>query len=169
MSLRETLGADNYLIDGVVVIRVYGSEVPNESDRYTFLRTLLMKQYEASVSQAPTSSCVVVFRAETEFEGPALFKALIGVWNLVTDRDARIAVVGYPVKGGGLAGMLPPLLPNLALARDLACALGWIRRLESEIAGGDHWPSVPGVTYGRSMLPGEKRSGEWAAFGIESP
>ncbi len=169
MSLRETLGADNYLIDGVVVIRVYGADVPNETGRYTFLRTLLMTQYQASVSQAPNSSCVVVIGAETEFEGSALFRALMGVWNLVTDRDARIAVVGYPVKGCGPADVLPPLLPNLALAQDLACALEWIRRLEGQIAGGDHWPSIPGVTYGRSFLSGEKQSAEWAAFGIESP
>lgn len=169
MSLPGTLGADNYLIDGAVVIRVYGANVPTESDRYTFLRTLLMKQYQASVSQAPNSSCVIVLGAETEFEGSALFRALMGVWNLVTDRDARIAVVGYPANTCGQSGVLPPLLPNLALARDLACALEWIRLLEGKIAGGNYWPSVPGVSYGRSLLPGEKRSGEWESFGIESP
>ncbi len=169
MSLRGTLAADNYLIDGAVVIRIYGADVPNASDRYTFLRTLLMKQYQAAVSQAPTSSCVVVLGVETKFEGPALFRALMGVWNLVTDRDARIAVVGFLANGGGESGVLPPLLPNLALARDLACALKWIRLLEGKIAGGNYWPSVPGVSYGRSLLPGEKQSGEWASFGIESP
>jgi len=147
------------ILDGIVVLRIrYGQALASRSHGGVLIQELLDKLYKkATKSLSSSMSCAVVVDAEVELEDLGLIRAVIGLWDVVTRNGGRLLLVGYPVVTvSGRKTRLPPMLPDFGLASDIASGLKWLGRPQFEIEGGDAWSPHPGVSRGRSLLPGER-------------
>lgn len=150
-------------MDGISVLRIgYDREFIGRSDARAKIREMLIRLYKGSASNLTRSCCAVTICAEVESADLNLMRAIIHFWDFVTDHDGRVAVIGYPpITLLGDLVPLPPLLPNFALARDLKSALRWIKTpLEIADRHGSI-QSIPGVSFGRYLVPGEKGLLTW--------
>ena len=147
------------ILDGIVVLRIrYGQALASRSHGGVLIQKLLAMLYKKAVKNLPSSvSCAVVVDAEVELEDLGLIRAVIGLWDMVTRNGGRVILVGYPiVTVSGRKTRMPPMLPDFGLARDIASGLKWVGRPPLEIEGGDAWSPYPGISRGRSLLPGER-------------
>jgi hypothetical protein len=147
------------ILDGVIVLRIrYGGALAARSRGGVLIQKLLEKLYRKALKDMPSNTpCAIVVEAKVELEDLGLMRAVIGLWNMVTKNGGRLVLVGYPiVTASGRRIRMPPRLPDLALARDFASGLKWVGRPQLEIEGGDAWSHYPGVSRGRSLLPGER-------------
>ena len=147
------------ILDGIVVLRIrYGKALASRSHGGVLIQKLLAKLYKKAVNNLPSSvSCAVVVDAAVELEDLGLIRAVIGLWDIVTRSGGRLVLVGYPiVTVSGRKTRMPPMLPDFGLARDIGSGLKWAGRPHMEIEGGDTWSPHPGVSRGRSLVPGER-------------
>jgi hypothetical protein len=147
------------ILDGIVVLRIrYGQALASRPHGGVLIQKLLEKLYKKAAKNLPSGmSCAIVVDAEVELEDLGLIRAVIGLWDMVTRNGGRVILVGYPmVTVSGRKTRMPPMLPDFGLARDIASGLKWVGRPQLEIEGGDAWSPHPGVSRGRSLLPGER-------------
>lgn len=147
------------ILDGIVVLRIrYGQALASRPHGGVLIQKLLEKLYKKAAKNLPSGmSCAIVVDAEVELEDLGLIRAVIGLWDMVTRNGGRVILVGYPmVTVSGRKTRMPPMLPDFGLASDIASGLKWVGRPQLEIEGGDAWSPHPGVSRGRSLLPGER-------------
>ena len=150
-------------IDGVPVLYVsYSADFLVLSHVEEAAGDLLIELYDSLVWDSDEHSCIVMISAEFEAADLGMMRALIRLWDVVTDREGRLAVVGYPSMTIKYERVLhAPLLPSFGLARDLESALRWIKAPVALVGGDAQIRGFPGVSYGRCLVPGEKALTSW--------
>jgi hypothetical protein len=145
---------------GTLLIHVkYGPVVTRRTDMFELLKAELESTFRTAmpITGAEWPRCGVLIQGDYEFDDLSLIRAIIGLWDAISRENGRLFIVGYPMvtESGRLTG-LPPLLPGFALARDIDSGIRWASRPIHEMEGGDRWNYEPGVTRGRSLIPGER-------------
>ena len=159
---RHDLKGTTEVAYGIAILRVsYGRILMSRSHAFTLIRKLLTKLYKTAVKNLPgIVSCAVIVEAGAELDDLSLIRAVICLWNIVTREGGRLALIGYPgLTVSGKRPPLPPMLPNFGLAVDFDSGLKWVTQSGTEYEGGNTWHRHPGVSRGRSLIPGEKREG----------
>ena len=158
--MDEDIVVCSEVIAGTLILRVtYGAGAAhcgNVSERLTTEFESAFRTASSNARSAPPR-CGVVINAEYEFDDQSLIRAIIALWDVASRENGSVFVVGYPQKtASGQRPPMPPLLPGVALARDVDSGIGWASRSERELEGGDNWNREPGVSRGRSLIPGER-------------
>jgi len=159
LTRSRDLSGSSEVLDGILVLRIrYGPALASRLRGGVLIQKLLQNLYKKAVKSLPSNvPCAVVVEAASELEDLGLIRAVIGLWDIVTNSNARLILVGYPTTTvSGRKAPMPPMLPNFGLARDMVSGLKWIGQPELDIEGGDAWSTHPGVSRGRSLLPGER-------------
>jgi hypothetical protein len=155
--MGEDVVVSSEVSSGTLIVRVTcGPGASRRANLFEHLTTEFESAFRTGLNTKPPR-CGVVINAEYEFDDQSLIRAIIALWDMASREDGRVFVVGYPQKtASGQRPPMPPFLPGFALARDVASGIRWASRSKQDLEGGDHWNREPGVSRGRSLIPGER-------------
>jgi hypothetical protein len=158
--MDEDVVISSEVSSGTAILRVTcGPGAARRTNLFEHLTTEFESAFRTALSKACAKPprCGVVINAEYEFDDQSLIRAIIALWDVASREDGRVFVVGYPQRtASGQRLPMPPFLPGFALARDVASGIRWASRSKQDLEGGDNWNREPGVSRGRSLIPGER-------------